>query len=138
MLGDADAAADAAQEVFVKILEQQAPTNAEHLTRLLWRMATNRCLNVIYNHANQTRALDGEALLERIVSSDDVEERYMNRGVLRKLFDKHPESSRIIAVLHFLDGMTLKETAREVKMSVSGVRKRLRALRETLVELEDV
>jgi RNA polymerase sigma-70 factor (ECF subfamily) len=34
--------------------------------------------------------------------------------------------------------MTLEETAREVKMSVSGVRKRLRALRNTLAELEGV
>ena len=32
--------------------------------------------------------------------------------------------------------MTLEETAREVGMSVSGVRKRLRALRTTLQEIE--
>ena len=32
--------------------------------------------------------------------------------------------------------MTLEETAREVGMSVSGVRKRLRKLREILTDLE--
>jgi RNA polymerase sigma-70 factor (ECF subfamily) len=52
--------------------------------------------------------------------------------LLRKLFDRHPESSRTIAMLHLVDGMTLEETAREMNMSVSGVRKRLAALRETL------
>jgi RNA polymerase sigma-70 factor (ECF subfamily) len=41
-----------------------------------------------------------------------------------------------MATLHFVDGLTLEEVAREVGMSVSGVRKRLRALRATLVELE--
>ena len=41
-----------------------------------------------------------------------------------------------MATLHFVDGLTLEEVAGEVGMSVSGVRKRLRALRATLVELE--
>ena len=42
-----------------------------------------------------------------------------------------------MAVYHFLDGMTLEETARETGMSVSGVRKRLRNLRKTLYEIEE-
>ena len=41
------------------------------------------------------------------------------------------------AILHYLDGMTLEETARETGLSVSGVRKRLSALRKTLKELEE-
>jgi RNA polymerase sigma-70 factor (ECF subfamily) len=34
-----------------------------------------------------------------------------------------------MAVLHYVDGMTLEQVARECGLSVSGVRKRLRALR---------
>jgi RNA polymerase sigma-70 factor (ECF subfamily) len=41
-----------------------------------------------------------------------------------------------MAVLHFLDGMTLEEVAGECGMSVSGVRRRLRALRDSLRTLE--
>jgi RNA polymerase sigma-70 factor (ECF subfamily) len=40
-----------------------------------------------------------------------------------------------MAVLHHVDGLTLEEVARECGMSVSGVRKRLRALRDALKEL---
>ena len=42
------------------------------------------------------------------------------------LFGRQPESSRTIAVLHFVDGLTLEEVARQTDLSVSGVRKRLR------------
>jgi len=42
-----------------------------------------------------------------------------------------------MAVLHYVDGMTLEEVARETGYSVSGVRKRLRALRTTLHGMVD-
>jgi RNA polymerase sigma-70 factor (ECF subfamily) len=42
----------------------------------------------------------------------------------------------VIAVLHLVDGLSLEETARETGMSVSGVRKRLRQLRERAVAEE--
>jgi RNA polymerase sigma-70 factor (ECF subfamily) len=42
-----------------------------------------------------------------------------------------------MAVMHYVDGMTLAEVARETGYSVSGVRKRLRALRSTLEGMED-
>ena len=41
-----------------------------------------------------------------------------------------------MAVLYYVDGMTLEEVAREVGMSVSGVRKRLLGLRKSLQEME--
>jgi RNA polymerase sigma-70 factor (ECF subfamily) len=55
--------------------------------------------------------------------------------LLDRLFGRHPESSRTIAVLHYVDGLTLEEVADEIGMSVSGVRKRLRALRASLTEM---
>jgi len=39
-------------------------------------------------------------------------------------------------VLHLHDGLTLEEVAREVGLSVSGVRKRLRRLEDRLRELQ--
>ena len=50
------------------------------------------------------------------------------------LFGRQPESSRTIAVLHYVDGLTLEEVARQTGLSVSGVRKRLRRLRHMLTE----
>ena len=40
-----------------------------------------------------------------------------------------------MAVLHYVDGLTLEEVAEETGMSVSGVRKRLRGLRTSLTEI---
>jgi len=40
--------------------------------------------------------------------------------------------------MHLVDGMTLDEVARESRLSVSGVRKRLRGLKGRLAELEGV
>jgi RNA polymerase sigma-70 factor (ECF subfamily) len=42
-----------------------------------------------------------------------------------------------MAVLHWLDGMTLEQVARDCGMSVSGVRRRLRALRGTGEEAKE-
>ena len=138
LLGDTERAADAVQEVFVKLLENKSSLKAQYPSSLLWTMATNHCLNKIRDYKRRGDDADGDSLLERIACSGDMGERHGARSVLRKLFDNSPQSSRTIAVLHLVDGMTLEETAREVKMSVSGVRKRLAALRETLVELEAV
>ncbi|MCL2183895.1 MAG: sigma-70 family RNA polymerase sigma factor [Chitinispirillia bacterium] len=138
LLCDDEEASDAAQAVFVKIIEKQSALHSSYPSSLLWRMATNYCLNVIRDRAAESDTSCGESLLGRIAYADSDEERHASRGVLRALFGRHPESSRTIAVLHLVDGMTLEETAREVGMSVSGVRRRLRELKKTLTELEDI
>jgi DNA-directed RNA polymerase specialized sigma24 family protein len=44
------------------------------------------------------------------------------RLLLDRLFGREPESTRTMAVLHYVDGFTLEEVARETGLSVSGVR----------------
>jgi RNA polymerase sigma-70 factor (ECF subfamily) len=51
------------------------------------------------------------------------------RDLLDRLFRKEKQSTREIATLHFVDGMTLQEVADEVGLSLSGVRKRIRELK---------
>jgi len=75
-------------------------------------------------------------MLVHIACAEDVENERGNRDILNRLFKRHPDSSRTIAVLHYIDNMTLEEVAAEVRMSVPGVRKRLRSLKTTLIELE--
>jgi len=136
ILGDNDSASDAAQEVFIILHDKQDTLTADHPVSLLWRMATNQCLKELRRYSNRFKVPGGESLLERIACAGDDEERHASRGMLRKLFGQHPDSSRTIAVLHLVDGFTLEETAKMVNMSVNGVRKRLLALRDTLKELE--
>jgi RNA polymerase sigma-70 factor (ECF subfamily) len=134
-------AQDAMQDVFVSLLRHEARLDDSALSALLLRMATNVCLNKMRGDNRHPEDCDDE-LLQRIAGSDaDNESGTVARNLLAKLFradDPLAASSRTIAVMHLVDGLTLEEAAREAGMSVSGVRKRLRTLRGRLKELEGV
>ena len=131
LLQDDEAAAEATQEVFVRLIERAETLDARAPSSLLYRMATNHCLNRIRAKARRPEDPDS-SLLQRIAALPEVEARTHARFSLRRIFDAQQESTREIAALFFLDGMTLAEVAEEVGMSVSGVRKRLRKLKEDL------
>jgi RNA polymerase sigma factor (sigma-70 family) len=137
-------AQDAMQDVFVSLLRHEARLDDSALSALLLRMATNVCLNKLRGDKRHPEDRDDE-LLQRIAGSEegdgDDESRTVARNLLARLFradDPLAASSRTIAVMHLVDGLTLEEAAREAGMSVSGVRKRLRTLRGRLKELEGV
>jgi RNA polymerase sigma-70 factor (ECF subfamily) len=130
LLGDEEQALDAMHDTFVQILRHADRLDAEAPSSLLWRVATRVCLNRLRSARRRPESPDG-ALLERIaVLPPDP----LTRRVLDQVFAREPDSTRLIAVLHLVDGMTLEETAAEVGLSVSGVRKRLRTLRARLAE----
>ena len=136
LLGDDEEARDAAQEVFVKLLMAQGRLRDTATSSLLYRMATNLCLNRIRD-ARRRRTTPNSALLEKIAVWDEIDGRAEARDLLARLFGRQRESTRVMACLHYVDGLTLEEVAREVGLSVSGVRKRLRRLRASLRELEE-
>lgn len=133
LLRDEAEAQDVAQDVFVALLRRQRELTFEYPSSLLFRIATNLSLNRIRDRRRARPSPDDERLLE-IACHEDRDAPI----TLARLFGRHPESTRTMAVLHYLDGMTLEQVARECRMSVSGVRKRLRALRSTLIEMEAV
>ena len=134
MLNDEDEAIDAMQDVFVKVLEMRDIT-IHSPSSLLYIVATRTCLNRIRRRSRRPETPGGDLLAE-IARTPDSEGMSRARFVLGKLFGRNPESSQIIAVLHYVDGLTLEEVATEVGMSVSGVRRRLRLLRADLRSLE--
>jgi RNA polymerase sigma-70 factor (ECF subfamily) len=136
LLGDEHEALDATQDVFVQVVRRKEKLTVRYPSSLLFRIATNLCLNRIRDRARHGEA-EEEGPLCRLADLDEPESRFEARSILARLFGQHDESTRTIAVLHYLDGMTLEETAQEVGMSVSGVRKRLRALRADLKEIAD-
>ncbi len=135
LLRDEDEAMDACQDVFVRLIERRERLEARHPSSLLFRMATNLCLNRIRDRARRPETADDE-LVSRIAVAERPGAVSEARALLDRLFGRHPESSRTIAVLHYLDGLTLEQVAAEVGLSVSGVRKRLRSLRGTLTSWE--
>ncbi len=135
LLGDEELAWEACQDTFVRLLRYEGRLEDRGLSSLLHRMATNVCLNQLRTRRRRPEVPDS-ALLQRIAATCDPEPRSVARGLLRRLFRGVPASSGTIAVLHLVDGMTHAEVAREVGMSVSGVRKRLRVLKARLQEIE--
>ena len=137
LLGDAQAAQDAAHDVFVLALRHRARLDGGAPASLLLRMSTRVCLNRLRNGARRPESPD-EALLVEIAQASEPGAQSLARIFLAQIFLHELESTRTMAVMHYLDGLTLEQVAREVGMSVSGVRKRLRTLREAVVALPEV
>jgi RNA polymerase sigma-70 factor (ECF subfamily) len=134
LLGDDQSARDAMHDVFVQILSREGQLADQAPSSLLFRIATNVCLNRL--RSRRRRPEDGDALLLDIATKSDPAARSAARSALDKLFRHEPDTTALIAVLHLYDGMTLEEVAAEVGMSVGGVRKRLAKLRDKLHSLE--
>ena len=77
-------------------------------------------------------------MITQIAGHDHPEGRVLAGHFIDRLFDGQKESTKSIAVYHYVDGMTLEETAELVGLSVSGVRKRLRVLRQSGLSLKEV
>lgn len=128
LLRDDNDALDAMQEVFVKVIDRQ-DTLADHApSSLLYRIATNVCLNRLRTRKRHPEDFDDTLLLD-IASACDPEAQSLTQRLLNKIFSREEASTQTMAVLHWVDGLTLEEVAAEVGLSVSGVRKRLRTLK---------
>ncbi|HXI57958.1 MAG TPA: sigma-70 family RNA polymerase sigma factor [Polyangia bacterium] len=146
MLRDPAKAEDAMHDVFVSLIRNEDRLHDDAPGALLLRVATNVCLNRMRGERRRPEdAHDDEDLALRIAQADepggDAESRALARILLGKLFgsgDPLAASTRSLAFMHLVDGMTLEEVARESRLSVSGVRKRLRGLKGRLAELEGV
>lgn len=136
LLRDDDEALDIAQDVFVQVLRRQGRLTDDHPSSLLYRIATNLCLNRIRDRRHAPDAVENEVLTR--IAYSDVDARALDaRSTLNRIFGKHPESTRTIATLLYVDGMTLEEVAGMVGLSVSGVRKRMRSLKAEVADLEE-
>jgi RNA polymerase sigma-70 factor (ECF subfamily) len=128
LLQNEEQAVDAMQDVFVRLLTHQDRLHGRYPSSLLFRMATNVCLNIIRDRKSSRIDAD-EDVLNRIACCAEQETRTLAGVMLDRLFHREKPSTREMAVLHFVDGMTYREVARETNLSVSGVRKRLRDFR---------
>lgn len=133
LLKDEEVAYDAMQEVFEKVLKNIFRLDGTALSSLLYRMATNLCLNKIRDERKH-RSLECEYLLNHVPAIDGQAYGVVAGNLLEYILKdekKHTvpppnkKSTHRIAVMYFVNSMTLKEIADVEKMSVSGVHKRL-------------
>ncbi len=132
LLRNEERAVDAMHDVFLNLLRAEGRLDGEHPASLLLRIATNVCLNQL--RAERRRAEDpDDANLLAIAAADEPGARSFARFALRAIFRTEEESTRVMAVMHLVDGLTLDEVGREVGLSAAAVRKRLRGLRARVV-----
>jgi RNA polymerase sigma-70 factor (ECF subfamily) len=136
LLQDEEQAVEAMQDVFVRLLSSQDRLHGQFPSSLLFRIATNTCLNIIRSR-KRGRIDRNEDALVRIACYDEQETRVLSEIILDRLFRREKPSTREMAVLHFIDGMSFREVASETRLSVSGVRKRLREFRSRAMAAQE-
>src|SRR5207253_2915567 len=104
----------------------------------LWQAATTVALNLL--RARRRRPEDAQEDLAATIAgvTASAEAGAATRQMLDRLFRRQKPGTDVIAVLHYVDGMTLDEVARTVGMSVSGVRRRLAEVQARLARLGEV
>ena len=133
---------DAMQEVFVRLVRKQDQLRDEAPSSLLYTMATNISLNMIRSQKRRPQETMDDEVLLTIAGAEDPEEAVLSRHFADRIMaeaEVGPDavSTRTIATYHYVDGMTLEETAELTGLSVSGVRKRLRKLRALGLERKE-
>jgi RNA polymerase sigma factor (sigma-70 family) len=136
LLGDEEQAVDAAQDVFVELLRRRETLKAEAPSSLLYTIATRICLNRLRSERRRP-ALHDEQLILDAPDGGDFVERLGLRDLLDSVFADEKEDTRMIALFHYVDRLTLEQTADLAGLSVSGVRKRLRKLRQKALAFKE-
>jgi RNA polymerase sigma-70 factor (ECF subfamily) len=132
LLRDENKALDAMHDVFLELLRRESRLDAKAPAGLLLTTATHVCLNRLRSERRRPEDPDDDLLVRIASLGSDAEDLSLARRALDRIFGGEPDSTRLIAVLLYVDRLTLEEVAAEVGMSVSGVRKRLRTLRKRL------
>src|SRR5262249_37518007 len=135
LLGDDQAARDAMHDVFVQVLSRADHLADQAPSSLLFRIATNVCLNRIRSRRRRPEDGDPELLVE-IAERTDPAARSAARAALDALFQHEPDDTAGIAALHLYGRMTLREVSAEGGMAVAGGGKRPHRRRMNLHALE--
>jgi RNA polymerase sigma-70 factor (ECF subfamily) len=131
LLGDDEAARDATQEVFMRVMRAGGKVPAEPTpTAWLHCVTTNLCLNQLRDR-NRHRGL----LSLRYVPQTSVTANGETRATVLDILRRVPEELQDIAVYFFLDELTYDEIARLTGVSKRTVSNRLSTFRELIGRL---
>jgi RNA polymerase sigma-70 factor (ECF subfamily) len=123
LLRDREAARDATQEVFGKLLrDREQLEGRDDVLPWIWRVTTNHCLNMRRNaRRHGEEELPPELPVNDIVPADRVPERQLAQQVLSR-FDQETQA---VAVAVLVDGMEHQEVADVLGISRRTVMRKL-------------
>ena len=130
ILKDEEKALDCMQDVFVRIIERRERLSGV-CSSLFYTVATSVCLNKIRSDKLRSGPCIDNLMYEIADTVTAHHEEIIDSSIiLDQIFSDTKEGTQTMAILHYVDGFTLEETAKAMQMSVSGVRKRLSVLRK--------
>ena len=136
LLKNEEKALDAMQDVFVNLIANREKIESTYPSSLLYRIATNICFNIIRSEKRHPESIDNE-IFNYIADYNDPAESITMADLLDSIFRDEKSSTKEIAIMLYVDKMTLEQTAFHSGLSVSGVRKRMRVLKERVSFLRE-
>ncbi|HEY6104841.1 MAG TPA: sigma-70 family RNA polymerase sigma factor [Anaeromyxobacteraceae bacterium] len=123
LLKDKEAARDATQEVFVKLVrDMRRLEDRETAVPWIYRVATNHCLN-LRRDAARRREEELEPALE--VCARAPQDLYPDRQLAQQVLSRFDEATQAVAVGVFVDGMEHEEVAEALGISRRTVSRKL-------------
>lgn len=130
LLKDEQAAYEAMQDVFVKVLEVGSAFRGDSSPwTWLYRITTNHCLNMIRSRKSWKKALEGVGR-EQIRIQEEPQENsdtvLANKDWFVKMMEDEDETTQRIVFCYYFDEMTQEEIVNTLKISRKTVYKRLK------------
>ena len=107
LLKDEEKALDAMQEVFIKLILYQDRLKYRYPSSLLYRISTNVCLNLLREQRKRDDCLRKRICLPGSQIITTMRKKWSCGILLTGYLEGEKISTREIAVMHFVDGMTL-------------------------------
>ena len=144
IMGDADSAADATQDAFIKAFKSMKQYQGGAFKSWLMRIVTNTCYDQIrYDNRRPVEALVAESnedefaphLIDDADSPETVAARHELSGMLQTSINMLPPEQRIILVLKDVEGFNYQEIAEIVDVNLGTVKSRLNRARAKLRDI---
>jgi RNA polymerase sigma factor (sigma-70 family) len=135
LLGDGDAANDALQEVFLRLITSEAHIfDQPSPTGWLYRVTTNFCLNQLRDEKRR-RELLAERDESRANHSSAALDAPEARALMLEILSRVPEEIQEVAVYRYVDEMTHDEIAELMGLSPRTVGNRLVAFKNKMAHV---
>jgi RNA polymerase sigma-70 factor (ECF subfamily) len=129
ILGEGPAAEDATQETFLRVHRHlhKAPDASQALA-WIYRIATNYCLNELRGRRTRPRPTDEVPELPSVAAP--LEQVLADRQRALRVMERVPQKLRVVAWLHYVDGLQQAEVARVLGIARRTVLYRLAAFQQ--------
>jgi RNA polymerase sigma-70 factor, ECF subfamily len=123
LLKDPEAAKDATQEVFLKLVRDMVKLeDRETVLPWIYRVATNHCLN---HRRNSHRRGEDNAEVDLDIASSTTSEIYPDRQLAQSVLSRFDAATQAVAVGVIVDGMEHEEVAAALGVSRRTVARKL-------------